>query len=237
MSRFARRRHGFVLAEAVLAGTLLLLVVQVAWWATAAQSLVATRVVAGARMLDETRLIHQVLSAEIRHGEAGGDWVIDGGDLRLRAFRGIGFTCRTQPADGWGVAVTGYRLPDSDKDSVLVLSADGGWRPAALVRRSRRARLDCQQIAGFSTEVWILDPPPSRPVAGLYYEKGAYRLASDAFRYRRGLGGWQPLTGTGIAADSSLFLDIGQRGLEARVVWEDPSPMHPSFSWRIWTRR
>ena len=237
MSRFARRRHGFVLAEAVLAGTLLLLVVQVAWWATAAQSLVATRIVAGARMLDETRLIHQVLSTEIRHGEAGVDWMVDGGDLSLRAFRGIGFTCRTQPADGWGVAVTGYRLADSDKDSVLVLSADGGWRPSSLVRRSRKAGLDCQQIAGFSTEVWILDPPPSRPVAALYYEKGAYRLASDAFRYRRGQGGWQPLTGTGIAADSSVFSATGQRSLEARVVWEDPIPMHPSFGWKMWTRR
>lgn len=237
MSRFARKRHGFVLAEAILAGTLLLLLVQVAWWATAAQSLVATRVVAGARRLDETRLIHQVLSTEIRHGEVGGDWVVEGGDLMLRAFRGIGFTCRTQPSDGWGVAVTGYRLADSAKDSVLVLSADGGWRTAALVRRSRRAGLDCQQIAGFSTEVWTLDPPPSRPVAALYFERGAYRLASDAFRYRRGQGGWQPLTGTGISAHSSVLLPTGQQGLEASVVWEDSSAMRPSFSWKIWTRR
>lgn len=237
MSRFARRQRGFVLAEAIIAGTLLLLVVQVAWWVTAAQSLVATRVVEGARMLDETRLIHQVLSTEIRHGEAGSDWLVDAGDLSLRAFRGIGFSCRTQPADGWGVAVTGYRLADSNKDSVLVLSADGSWRPSALVRRSRRSGLDCQRVAGFSVEVWKLDPPPSRPVAALYFEKGAYRLSSDAFRYRRGEGGWQPLTGVGIAADASVLLPTGEGGLEAHLVWEDPGPMHRSFSWKMWTRR
>ena len=237
MSRFAGRHHGFVLAEAIVAGTLLLLVVQVAWWATAVQSLVATRVVEGARMLDETRLIHQVLATEIRHGEPGGDWMVDRGDLNLRAFRGIGFTCRTQPADGWGVAVAGYRYPDSDKDSVLVLSGDGRWRPSALVRRTRQAGLDCQQLAGFSTEVWILDPPPSRPLAAIYFERGAYRVSSDAFRYRRGQGGWQPLTGTGIAAGSSVLLAAGARGLEARVDWEDPSPIHPSFRWKMWPRR
>ena len=236
MNRSGCRRHGFALAEVIVAGTLLLLVVQVAWWTAATQSLVATRVVAGARMLDETRLIHQVLATEIRHGEAGEDWMIDGGDLSLRAFRGIGFTCRTQPADGWGVAVAGYRFADSDKDSVLVLSTDGRWRPSALVRRSRGPGLDCQQVTGFSTEVWILDPPPSRPVAGLFFERGAYRLASDAFRYRRGRGGWQPLTGTGLAADSSVLLDPGDESLEARVTWADPAPIHASFRWKIRTR-
>lgn len=237
MSRSARRHHGFVLAEAILAGTLLLLVVQVAWWTAAVQSLVATRIVAGARMLDETRLIHQVLATEIRHGDAGGDWTIDAGDLTLRAFRGIGFTCRAQPAEGWGVAVAGYRFPDSDKDSVLVLSGDGRWRPAALVRRVRNSGLDCPRLAGFSTEVWILDPLPSRPAAGLYFERGAYRVTSDAFRYRGGRGGWQPLTGTGIEADSSVLLAAGERGLEARVTWEDRGPMYPVFRWKLWTRR
>lgn len=237
MRRPARSRHGFALAEAIVAGTLLLLVVQVAWWATAVQSHLATRVVAGARIIDETRLIQEVLSTEIRHGEADGDWVLDGGDLHLRAFRGIGLTCRTQPADGWGVAVAGYRLPDSDKDSVLVLSTDGVWRASALVRRSRRARLDCQQPAGFSTEVWTLDPTPSHPIAARYFERGAYRLASDAFRYRRGRGGWQPLTGTGLAADSSGLRAAGAAGLEARVTWDDPATGRTSFRWRMRTRR
>ena len=237
MSRSSRRRHGFVLAEVIVAGTLLLLVVQVAWWTTAAQSLVATRVVAGAWMLDETRLIHQVLSTEIRHSEAGADWTIDGGDLSLRAFRGVGFACGQQPADGWGVAVAGYRLPDPDKDSVLVLSADGRWRAAALERRLRGSGFDCQELPGFSAQVWTLDPPPTRPLAAIYFERGAYRLASDAFRYRRGGGGWQPLTGTGLAADSSVLEAAGGQGLEARVTWEDLDAMYPSFRWKIRSRR
>lgn len=237
MNRSVRRRRGFVLVEVIVAGLLLLFVVQVAWWTTATQSRVATRVVEGARMLDETRLILQVLSTELRHSVPGEDWAIDGGDLALRAFRGIGFACAGQPDRGWGVAAAGYRLPDPDKDSVLVLSTDGGWRGAALARRVSGSGLDCAELDGFAREVWTLDPPPpARPLVALYFERGSYRLASDAFRYR-GRGGWQPLTGTGLAADSSGLVAAGAGELEARVAWRDLETIHPTFRWRIRSRR
>ena len=92
------------MTELVVAGTLLLVVVQVVWWVTAVQGRVATRVVTGARMLDETRLIHHLLSVEVGNGEGRGDWHVTGRELHLRAFRGAGFGCRIQPANGWGVA-------------------------------------------------------------------------------------------------------------------------------------
>ena len=237
MKRSVRRPQGFALVEVIVAGTLLLLVVQVTWWSTAVQSLVATRVVAGARMVDETRLIHHLLTSEIGQGEGGGDWNVVGRELHLRAFRGIGFACHGQPANGWGVAVAGHRLPNSDKDSVLVFSADGSWRPSALARRSRTGTLDCHELGGFSTEIWFLDPPRPRAVAAVYFENGAYRFSDGAFRYRIGNRRWQPLTGTGIVVDSSAVIAAGEDALEARVTWEDPSPIPPSTRWKIRGRR
>ncbi len=236
MRRSVRRPYGFALAEVIVAGTLLILVAQVAWWVTAVQGVVATRVVAGARMLDETRLIHHLLSTEVGHGESGGDWAVNGRELHLRAFRGVGFSCRTQPARGWGVAVAGYRSPDSDKDSVLVLSDDGSWRTSSLERRSRRRTLDCQKLDGFSTEIWFLDPPRPRGVAALYFENGAYRFSDGAFRYQIGNRRWQPLTDLGIAVDSSTVVASGD-GVEVLVTWGGLDPVQPSTRWKLWARR
>lgn len=232
-----RGPRGFVLTEVIVAGTLLLLLVQVAWWVTAVQSAVGTRVVAGARILDEARLIHHLLSTEVGHGESAGDWGVSGRELHLRAFRGVGLSCRTQPASGWGVAVAGYRRPASDKDSVLVLSEDGSWLPSALARSSRTGTLDCQGLDGFSTEIWLLDPPRPRGVAALYFESGAYRFSDGAFRYQIGNRRWQPLTDLGIAVDSSAFVDAGVDGVGVHVTWGGLDPIRSSTRWKVWARR
>lgn len=229
-------KHGFALTEAVVAGTLLLLLVQAGWWVTAVQGVVATRVVTGARILDETRLIQHVLAAEIAYGQPGLDWDLHDNELHLRAFRGVAVGCAAQTSDGWAVAVAGYRLPDADKDSVLVLSADGRWTGAALARSSRRSRLDCRDVAGFATEVWQLDPPIDQALLGMYFERGAYRFSDGAFRYRRGAA-WQPLTGTGIAIDSATMALAADGGMTARMTWEGPSPIRPFLQWKSWGRR
>lgn len=225
------RRGGFALAEAIVAATLVLMVVQVAWWVTAVQSVVGMRIVTGARILDETRLIHHVLTAEVGQGRGGMDWIVENGELHLRAFRGTGFRCHAQPVEGLAVAVSGHRAPDPAKDSVLALSPDGVWRPAALVRRSRRGSPECQELAGFRAEVWHLDPPQPDMIAATYYERGAYRFSNRAFRYRRGNAGWQPLTGEGIAVDSAELAPAGPNGVSARVAWRGASPLPPSFGW------
>ncbi len=231
MRRSVHRRGGFALTEAIVAATLLLMVVQVSWWVTAVQSVVGTRVVTGARILDETRLIHHIITAEVGQGRNGVDWVAANGELHLRAFRGTAYRCHEQPAQGLGVAVSGYRAPDPAKDSVLVLSRDGAWRTAALSRRSRRGRPDCQELAGFQTEVWHLDPPRPDMIVATYYERGAYRFSNGAFRYRRGNGGWQPLTGEGIVVDSAELVPAGSNGVSVQVTWQGASPLPPSFRW------
>lgn len=236
--RRCERSRGSALIETVVAGTLLLLVVQVVWWVAGVQSALASRIVEEARIRDDTRLIEHLLATEIGQGQAAEDWSIEGETLRLRAFRGIGLSCRTQPNAGWGVAVSGHRSPDPDKDSVMVFSGDGGWRVSRLVRRARTGGLDCQGIPGFSTEVWTLDPARPGAVAGTYFEPGSYQFSSGAFRYRPGNGRWQPLTSVGIVVDSTGFATEGTDGFTARIVWDDPRGIQSrGFSRTVWGSR
>ena len=234
-----RRRGGFLLAEAVVAGTLVLLAVQTAWWATATQGAVSARVVDRARALDEARLVRHVLASEARNGKAGLDWEVADGEVRLRAFRGLGVGCSVQPPAGWGVAVSGHRNPNPDKDSVLVLTTDGAWRPVALVRRSSGRNLDCPGLSGFSAEVWHLDPEPSGPVVGLYFERGAYRFSGGAFRYRQRTR-WEPLTSTALAGDSAGFSSGADR-VEAYLGVPGPDAGPDAGAarrrWTTWGRR
>ena len=224
---------GFALAEAVVAGTLMLLLVQVAWGITAVQGTAAGRIAAENLILDETRLIRHVLATEVGHGLGRTDWSVLGDALELRAFRGVGLRCSAQRPAGWRVAVSGYRAPDPAKDSVLVFSETAGWQLSGLQRRARGVGLECQDIRGFSTEVWTLDPPRPDAVAAVYFERGAYRFSARAFRYRVGNGRWQPLTSTGIASDSAALAAKGANGLSARVVWNDKALPSRTVSWTV----
>ncbi len=233
MNRARTGSRGFALAEAVVGGVLLLLIVQAAWSITAAQGAVASRIVGESVVMDEARLVHHLLATEVGHGVVGTDWRIHENALELRAFRGVALRCRAQPNAGWGVAVSGYRSPDSDKDSVLVFSETAGWQLSRLERRVRSSDLDCQDIPGFAREVWTLDPPRPEGLAAMYFERGAYRFSAGAFRYRVGSGGWQPVTHTGIDSQSAQLAAEGARSLSARVVWDDESLPSRTISWTI----
>lgn len=227
-------RAGFVLAEAIAGATLLVFLLQAGWWAIAVQAAVSMRVSHGARVLDEMRLVRHVLAAELGAGRQGDDWALLGGELHLRAFRGIAFACRGQPSQGWGVAWSGHRSADAAKDSVLVLSADGGWRPAKLVRTRRRKALDCPDLHGFERQIWTLDPAPPSPLAGLFFERGAYRFSAGAFRYRRGAG-WQPLTGADLDSDSTALEATAGGGVTASMKWTGDAALPLSFRWKAWS--
>jgi len=226
--------RGFALVEAVIAGTLMLLLVQVAWWVAAVHGRVANRVMGEAAVLDGTRLVHHVLATEVAGGLESIDWDLSGDELELRALRGVAVGCISQEGAGWRVAVSGYRMPDPAKDSVLTFSEARGWQVSDLIRRTRAASPACHEIPGFSTEVWTLDPPISAAVVGVYFERGAYRFSAGAFRYRTGRGGWQPLTATGIDTDSTRLTPNADGGLGARVVWEEREVPAEPFSWTGW---
>ena len=231
--RQGRENHGFALAEAVVAGTLFLLIIQVAWWVAAVQSAAATQVVDRARILDENRLIQHLIATEVGHGQAPMDWSVDANVLTLRAFRGVGFVCRTQPDDGWAVATSGYRAPNPEKDSIVVFSAEAGWQVSRLAGISRAGTLECQDVPGFSVEVWLLDPPRPGALAGAYFERGQYRFSSGSFRYRADQGTWQPLTSIGVS-DSTTLTTVGANGVTARVVWDASDGSSSSVDWRAW---
>jgi len=223
--------------EVVIAGTLMLLLVQVAWWVAAVHGRLANRVMGEAAVLDGTRLVHHVLATEVASGLASIDWNLSGDELELRALRGAAVACSAQGSTGWRVAVSGYRMPDPTKDSVLTFSETRGWQVSDLVRRTRTASLECHEIPGFSTEVWTLDPPISAGAAGIYFEHGAYRFSAGALRYRPGRGGWQPLTATSIDTDSTRMTPMDDGGLGARVVWEERQVPTGPFSWTVWGAR
>ena len=139
-----RRPEGYLLVEALVAGALLLFLTQVSWWTAASHGRASARLVEEARLLDQVRLSRHVLTREVR-----GDphpQVADGA-LRLRAFRGVGLRCVGSGVEWW-VAVSGDRALAPEKDSILLLQADGTWASGRVVQRSSAPRRPVSSAAG-----------------------------------------------------------------------------------------
>ena len=226
-------RRGFVAIEAILAGLLLLVLLQAAWWTLAVQLRTAGDVVREARAAEGSRLIHHVLSRELDLGLEGEDWRLDDDQLDLRAFRGIGVSCRSGSDGTWTVYTSGVRSADPDKDSILVLTLEAGWHVARLSSTTTAANT-CPAVDGFEQETWTLDPPLPDPLLGQYFERGSYRFSAGAFRYRRGDGGWQPLTEAAIDTDASTLESSGGAPLRATVGWSLPGGPARQWSWSHW---
>lgn len=196
-------RAGASLAEALVVLVLAALLVHLAWTTLREQSRAARRAAELADRLEVARAARFILDGELRAGVAGRDWSRPRADtLAVRAFRGLAVPCGA-PTGGWDgtVRYRGVRRPDPDKDSVLVLEADGRWRARAL----EGARVDDTRPCSASvdgpewtTEQWELGEAgtgsPESPVVVRLFEHGSYHLADGALRYRRGLAGRQPLT-------------------------------------------
>ncbi len=236
MSRFRtlRTHGGFVLAEAVVAGTLALVVIQVAWGAVAVQSAVAGRAVQRAQILDEARLVRHLLAIELGQGRGGVDWRSGGDTLRLRAFRGAALDCAAPSAQGWLAMVSGYRALDPAKDSALIFTDAGEWRASRVVYRGSAGGSACSPLPGFAVARLVLDPPRPDALAALWFERGAYRPADGTLRYRSGLSGWQPLISAVLDTDSTRMVATNPNTLEVRFRWEGEGD---SSRVRSWTHR
>ena len=188
-------RSGTTTVEALVALLLTAFLLQAAWSLTAAIRRVVARLVERSEALDTERIGWQVLSAEVGAGLPSRDWWVEGeGTLPLRAFRGTAEVCEALASpEGAVVRYRGMRLPDPEKDSLLLLVEGGSWQVARLVAREP-IEAGCGGWAGGALERWSWEPPAPRPLLARLFERGSYHLEDGALRYRIGAGGRQPLT-------------------------------------------
>ncbi len=208
---------GISLVETLIALLLLSLVVHAAWAVFATQRAAVAGMTVRAEGLETIRTVGWILPEELAEGERDRDWFANGDTVVLRAFRGLGLVLGPL-ADGRGfrVCYRGLRNPAPEKDSVLILGADGLWRAYDLTERSVTS-VDCPWGSGVKEEAWRLHPEGGNAVVARIFERGSYHLASGALRYRRGEGGRQPLT--------------AERILEGSI--ETPAPWGAGLAWQV----
>ena len=215
---------GFTVVEALLTLLLTALVLQGGWMILSQHRRAASWLARRGENLETVRTVAWLLSQELGGGRPGVDWGTEGGDsVGLRAFRGLGLVI---PASQVGtrirVCYRGLRSPNADKDSVLLMALDGGWRGYDLLDRAIVAS-PCRNMGEGWEEDWTLSAEPHGAVLGRVFEAGSYHLADQALRYRRGLGGRQPLTPPRIL--SGEFLASGPGAF--------PPPGGSSIGWEI----
>jgi hypothetical protein len=191
---------GFTLVEALVSLLLLALLLQGGWWVLARFRAATREAAARAEGLETVRTLAWILTEELAAEDEGWAWWVAGGDsVVLRSFRGLGLVQPSAPGTAdLHVCYRGVRNPEPDKDSVLLLGADGAWRGHGLAER-RTLPVPCvgaapAMLPGSRAEIWRLSPPPRGGVVARVFERGSYHLSDHALRYRRGFGGRQPLT-------------------------------------------
>jgi hypothetical protein len=223
---------GVSVMEVLLALLLLSVLVPGAWSVVARHQTAAVGVGHRAEALETIRTAAWLLPEELSGGLPGRDWWEERDSVALRAFRALGLV-KAGSVSGQGLVacVRGIRTPSPEKDSVLLLGADGLWRAHELQGRVRVAG-DGPEVEGGWEEKWTLSPDPADAVLGRIFERGSYHLADGALRYRRGAGGRQPLTPERIHA--GRFSRGGEGG--AGFVWEmtlsEPPGRAGSTGWR-----
>jgi len=194
-----------------------LAVISLGWSALAHQRAVASRLGADMDLLSARRLAGIVIGKELRAGVAGRDWLTPSTDsLSLRAFRGWGVVCGFGAEPGTiYLTYRGERAANPAKDSVLILTAEG-WRRADLTASSSWGQ-SCAMDFGADAEVWTIDPPVPGALVARIFERGSYHVSGGALRYRRGLGGRQPLTSE-VFDDDRSTLEVRSGRVVLRLV-------------------
>lgn len=231
--------RGSGLVEGVLALALLTLLVQAGLGVLSRQRRAAATLVEWDEAVQAVAIGRWVLADELRAGVAGRDWSAPLSDsLGLRAFRGTALVCPSGPVAGRIlVHYRGVRMPETEKDSVLLLDGAGGWHAVALAGREAASER-CPGAPGPETEWWALSelPASTGPVARLF-ERGSYHLTGGALRYRRGMGGRQPLTAP-VLGPSSGLRPAGDRGVVVELRVGSGSDAGPAWGglWTLWPR-
>lgn len=138
------------------------------------------------RMMALARTARIVVRGELRTLAPGDVSAMASDSLRIRAFRGGGRVCGGTGMEVW-VRYRGTRVPDPEKDSLVLIDGSGGEQALAVTGVSAATCPD-------GVALRISEVPAVAPVYALLFESGAYHLSNGALRYRRGQGGRQPLT-------------------------------------------
>jgi hypothetical protein len=138
------------------------------------------------RMEEAVRTISVILGTELRHVSPEDLAAVATDSVRMRAFRGGGPICAATE-DRVQIEYRGVRQPDIERDSVILLGPLGATAHGLSSVGGTAACLE-------GVEARIAAPPPADAGYALFFETGVYSVADGALRYRRGLGGRQPLT-------------------------------------------
>lgn len=188
--------RGFTVLELVISLCLLGLILQGGWSVFSSLRKAAEAAEAQAQELETVRTVGWVLSAELAGATANLDWWPGRRDtLGIRAYRGLALFRGRDPEGEVSVCYTGVRLPDPEKDSLLVLGIGGTWRSVDLLKRTGGGS-GCWDGNRGRNETWTVeeDESPDPWLLARVFERGSYHLVDGALRYRRGAGGRQPLT-------------------------------------------
>jgi hypothetical protein len=213
-------------------------------WGVLARGAEASRaLLARNDLLEVQRVAAWVLERELAGARPGLDWSPHAEGLAVRAYRGWGLACASA-RDGTGstlpgavVDYRGLRQPDPAKDSLELTGADGARRVVSLARVTalEPADVGCAPGTRALHLRWSgddVDPGATSRAVVLVrvFERGLYAV-DDAFRYRRGAGGRQPLTNAVLDGDRSwLGVREGRPALElagARVPTAPRSRIFP----------
>jgi len=211
-------RRGVSVVEALLGVLLGFLVLGLGVALLARQRAAVARLTARGEALQTLRVTRYVLEAELRVGIPGRDWVVAGGDsVPLRSFRGVGIGCAALGPTTVAVFYSGIRLPRPEKDSVLILGADGDWVAHGLVSDAPAPGV-CNGT-GEVPQAWSLaDTLRDAALLLRVFERGSYHLADGAFRYRRGRSGRQPLTPAVLDDGSQALMGLPDGGVALELV-------------------
>jgi hypothetical protein len=201
------RRGGASVLEAVVALTLGALLLGLVLSVLARQREVVASLAARGEALATARVVRAVLRREARAAGVGRWWVATD-SISMRAFRGSGTVCPTrEPAPVLLVRSWGVRAPDPTKDSVLLITERGDVVTRALAETGTTPGHSCPGDGSGGWVGWTLsEAAPAGVILARYYERGSYHLSGEAFRYRRGAAGRQPLTPEALRTPESRFV-------------------------------
>lgn len=191
------RRRGSSLAELVLVAWLFAFVLAAVARLAATQARLAADQHDRTRAAEAVRAASLITGSEFRYLAAADAGFATADAVALRAFRGGGTICRSE-GDDLLVRYRGVRLPNPEKDSVVVLTAQEPQGPPPL----RLEGVAVDTACGGALRLTLEPAPPAGRGVVLVFESGSYHLSGGTLRYRVGGGGRQPLT-------ESLFAAIG----------------------------